>query len=75
MFGGKLSPICETQNLLWCVKYKYVEKMKMFFSSVHQEEPFEMERQSMCDILYTDAPSSYKDNFLNIKDFELVLGC
>lgn len=34
-----------------------------------------MERQFKCDILYTDAPSSYKDNFLNIKDFELVVGC
>lgn len=57
------------------MKYKYVEKMKMLSSYVHQEESFEMERQSSRYVLYTDAPSSYKDNFLNINDFELVVGC
>lgn len=57
------------------MKYKYAEKMKMLSSYVHQEESFEMERQSSRYVLYTDAPSSYKDNFLNIKDFELVVGC
>lgn len=35
IFGGKLSPICETWNLLWCMKYKYAQKMKTLSSYVH----------------------------------------